>query len=130
VTDLSYTPDVADDLTVAWDLFTADIDPAKLEGERMRVLGSLVRERPGSRQHHEAMWAHDVRRVEFRRQLSLVHVPYWFADWQLQVAARVADAEYAVNGVVVDSAGFSALHGSGGQSEAAGVLEDEREKAA
>jgi hypothetical protein len=89
-------------VSVAWDNFIATVDPVQLERERMRVLGSLVKERPGSRQHHEVMWAHQLRRLEFRRQLSLSPVPFWFSEKQLQIAR---DAQQAVIGAVSDSAG-------------------------
>jgi hypothetical protein len=121
-----YTPDVVDELTVAWDLFTADIDPVQLERERMRVLGSLNKERPGSRQDHEVRWAHELRRLEFRRQLSLAPVPFAFSERQLQIARdalltdvvvkatnsvksadeQIAyDVQQATSGAVSDSAG-------------------------
>lgn len=48
----------------------------------------------------------------------------------LPKVARVAGGEHAVSSAVSGSHGFSALAGSGGMSEAIGVLEDEREKAA
>ena len=89
-------------VSVAWDNFIAAIDVAELERERMRVLGSLVKERPGSRQHHETMWAHGLRRSEFRRQLSLAPVPFWFSDTPLQIAR---DAQQAASGPVSPFAG-------------------------
>jgi hypothetical protein len=73
-------------VSVAWDNFIASVDVAQLERERMRVLGSLTTERPGSRQEHEVMHGHNKRRLEFRRQLSLAPVPFWFTAKQLQIA--------------------------------------------
>lgn len=126
MTDLSYTPDVP---SPAWDVFVSSLDLVEIEGERMRS-GDLKAERFGSREHHEMLWLHEVRRGESLKVRAAVVAPVWFAEWQLQVAARVADAECAANGAVVASDGFSVLAGSGGRSEAIGVLEDEREKAA
>lgn len=65
----------------AWDVFTRSIDKAELEKERMRA-GDLQAERFGSREHHEAMWLHEVARVESRRVLTFAHVPYRFVDWE------------------------------------------------
>jgi len=80
-------------MSVAWENFVAAIDVAQLERERMRVLGSLNRERPGSRQEHEVMWAHGLRRSEFRRQLSLVPVPFWYSAKQLQIAQDALEVQ-------------------------------------
>jgi hypothetical protein len=80
-------------VSVAWDNFIASLDVAELERERMRVLGSLNKERPGSREDHEAMARHKWRRSEFRRQLSLAPVPFWFSGKQLQIA-RDASAQW------------------------------------
>jgi len=89
------TSDVVDGNAVAWDNFTAQIDPVALELERVgisavsaEVASHLLRgERPGSRRNREQLWLHEVRRVESRRALSSVVVPLWFNDKQLQVAA-------------------------------------------
>lgn len=48
----------------AWANFIAQLDPAALERERMRVHGDLDAERPGSRQDHEMRFAHDYVRAE------------------------------------------------------------------
>lgn len=73
----------------AWDVFTRSIDKAELEKERMRA-GDLQAERFGSREHHEAMWLHEVARVESRRALSFAHVPYRFVDWERDLEKRAA----------------------------------------
>lgn len=78
----------------AWDVFTRSIDKTELEKERMRV-GDLQAERFGSREHHEAMWLHETRRVESRRVMANAHVPFQFAAWQLAVAERVQEKRAA-----------------------------------
>ena len=65
----------------AWDVFTRSINKTELEKERMRA-GDLNAERFGSREHHDAMWLHEVARVESRRVLTFAHVPYRFTDWE------------------------------------------------
>jgi len=47
-----------------WANFVAQVDLAAVEAERMRVLGDLDAERPGSRQDHEMRFAHDYVRAE------------------------------------------------------------------
>ena len=76
-------------MSVAWDNFVAAIDPVELERERMRA-GDLKAERFGSREHHEALWLHEVRRGESLRARAAVVAPVWFADWQLALAERIA----------------------------------------
>lgn len=58
----------------AWANFIAQLDPAALEAERMRVHGDLDVERPGSRQDHEMRFAHEyVRRDFWARARGDVH---------------------------------------------------------
>lgn len=89
-------------MSVAWDNFIAALDVAQLERERMRVLGSLNRERPGSWEHHHAMERHRVRRLAFRVEIANQWVPRWWHEKQAQIAR---DAQQAVIGAVSDSAG-------------------------
>lgn len=49
----------------AWANFVAQLDPAALERERMRVHGDLDAERPGGRQDHEMRFAHKYVRRDF-----------------------------------------------------------------
>jgi hypothetical protein len=91
MTAVLYRPDVVDEHVLAWDNFIASVDPVKVEAERMRS-GDLNAERFGSREHHEAMWLHEARRVESRRAIAAAQVPIWFADWQLAVAWRAEDS--------------------------------------
>jgi len=92
-------------MSVAWDNFVAQLDVADLERERMRA-GDLRAERFGSREHHEVLWLHEVRRGESLRARAAVVAPVWFADWQVNVALRaLMNAEPAVDGPVSDSAG-------------------------
>jgi hypothetical protein len=95
-----YVPDVE---TPAWDNFVAQLDVADLERERMRA-GDLRAERFGSREHHEAVWAHEVRRGESHRVRAAVVAPVWFEAWQLALAERIA-AEQAMGGPVGGFAG-------------------------
>ena len=73
-------------MSVAWDNFIASLDVAELERERMRVLGSLNKERPGSWEHHHAMERHRVRRLAFRVEVANQWVPFWWHEKQAQIA--------------------------------------------
>jgi hypothetical protein len=73
-------------VSVAWDNFIASLDVAELERERMRVLGSLDKERPGSWEHHHAMERHRVRRLAFRVEVANQWVPFWWHEKQAQIA--------------------------------------------
>ena len=73
-------------MSVAWDNFIAAVDPVQLERERMRVLGSLNRERPGSWEHHHAMERHRVRRAAFRVEVANQWLPRWWHEKQAQIA--------------------------------------------
>ena len=73
-------------MSVAWDNFIASLDVAQLERERMRVLGSLDKERPGSWEHHHAMERHRVRRLAFRVEVANQWVPFWWHEKQAQIA--------------------------------------------
>jgi len=98
---MNVTPDVTDPNMIAWSMFTQSLDVELLELER--CVGSapsadiagrrLHKERFGSKEHHAAVWAHDLRRGTFRRVLSQRPVPVWFNARQLQSAAD------ALNGV-------------------------------
>ena len=72
-------------MSVAWDNFIAAVDPVELERERMRAV-DLKAERFGSREHHEAVWLHEVRRGESLRARAAVVSPVWFTAKQLQIA--------------------------------------------
>lgn len=72
-------------MTVAWEVFVASLNPVELEGERMRA-GDLQAERFGSREHHEALWLHEVRRLESRRALAARVVPVWELSFEKRAA--------------------------------------------
>ncbi len=107
MSDEALTPDVTDNNLISWDLFTSTLDTELLELERCvstaasaelagRVLAS---ERFGSRQHHDVMHSHNLRRGEFRRVVSQRPDEVWFSAKQLQIAGNVLAGQSAESGM-------------------------------
>lgn len=84
------TDDEHDD---AWANFLAQLNPAALEQERMRVHGDLDRERPGSREDHEMRFAHDFIRAE----RSLLETETEEARQERHEAKQNADADREIH---------------------------------
>ncbi|WP_065961234.1 hypothetical protein [Curtobacterium sp. UCD-KPL2560] len=79
----------------AWANFVAQLDPAAVEAERMRVHGDLDAERPWSRQDHEVRFAHDYVRRDFwarmRGEVERRTVRSQIADADREIRARGFD---------------------------------------
>lgn len=95
-----WLPDVVDANTIAWDTFTATLDPTVLELERTTksaplevVMHELRGERFGSRRHNEFLWRHEFVKARSRKVLDDYRPEPVFTDWQMQVALN------ALNGV-------------------------------